>query len=125
MKLKMPKKVVIAATLALAIVGAAGWYAYQVMYGATRAIAQAVVAPEPERPIIKFGLNLADFKVLNHVVKQNEFFADILSQYNVTYPTVDLLARAGKEILTSTIFVPVVTARFYMIRKIQPKHPKS
>ncbi len=94
----MPKKVVIAATLALAIVGAAGWYAYQVMYGATRAIAQAVVAPEPERPIIKFGLNLADFKVLNHVVKQNEFFADILSQYNVTYPTVDLLARAGKEI---------------------------
>ena len=49
-------------------------------------------------PVIKYGLNLSDFKVVTHIVKQNEFFADILSQYNVTYQTIDFLARESKSI---------------------------
>jgi murein DD-endopeptidase MepM/ murein hydrolase activator NlpD len=54
----------------------------------------AVVA----KPIFKYGLNLSDFKVLKHVVKQNEIFADILMQYNVTYQTIDFLAHESKSI---------------------------
>ena len=51
-----------------------------------------------EKPVFKYGLNLSEFKVLTHVVKQNEFFADILSQYNVTYATIDYLAHQSKAI---------------------------
>lgn len=53
---------------------------------------------EPAKPLIKYGLNLAEFKVTNHVVKPNEFFADILNQYNVAYQTVDFLSRESKKI---------------------------
>jgi len=57
-----------------------------------------VLQASVEKPVYKFGLNLSDFKVMNHVVKQNEFFADILSQYNVTYKTIDFLARESKSV---------------------------
>jgi murein DD-endopeptidase MepM/ murein hydrolase activator NlpD len=70
-----------------------------------RSLQQHVVIIKPpvlmasiEKPVFKYGLNLSEFKVLNHVVKQNEFFADILSQYNVTYATIDFLARESKAI---------------------------
>ena len=51
-----------------------------------------------EAAIVKFGLNLNNFKVLNHVVKQNELFAEIFSQYNVTYQAINFFASASNEI---------------------------
>ncbi len=57
-----------------------------------------VVVASIEKPVIKYGMNLNDFKVMNHVVKQNEFFADILGQYNVTYQAIDFLTRESKAI---------------------------
>ena len=57
-----------------------------------------VQAASVAKPVFKYGLNLSEFKVLTHVVKQNEFFADILTQYNVTYATIDFLARQSKSI---------------------------
>ena len=57
-----------------------------------------VQAASIAKPVFKYGLNLSEFKVLTHVVKQNEFFADILTQYNVTYATIDFLARQSKSI---------------------------
>ena len=74
-------------------------------YLMNRSLRQHVVIPKPrvqmatiEKPLFKYGLNLSEFKVLTHVVKQNEFFADILSQYNVTYATIDYLARHSTSI---------------------------
>ena len=57
-----------------------------------------VLAASVVKPVFKYGINLSDFKVLNHVVKQNEVFAGILLQYNVTYQTIDFLARESKAI---------------------------
>lgn len=62
----------------------------------TRVIAAAVA--EPAKPVYKYGLNLSDFKVLKGVVKQHQFFAEMLAPYNVTYQTADFLARASKEV---------------------------
>jgi murein DD-endopeptidase MepM/ murein hydrolase activator NlpD len=60
--------------------------------------AQHRAALLPDKPVIKFGMNLAEFKVMDHVVQQNEFFGDILSQYNVTAQAIDFLARESKSI---------------------------
>ena len=56
------------------------------------------IAAVEDEPMIKFGINLNDFKVLNHVVKQNELFAEIFSQYNVTYQAINFFANTSKEI---------------------------
>lgn len=53
---------------------------------------------DDEEPLMKFGINLNEFKVLNHVVKQNEMFAQIFSQYNVTFQAINFFANASKEI---------------------------
>jgi len=58
----------------------------------------SVMAAAIVKPVFKYGLNLSDFKVLNGVVKQHEIFADMLLQYNVTYQTIDFLARESKAI---------------------------
>ena len=60
--------------------------------------AQTIAVAEPAKPVFKYGLNLSDFKVLTHVVKQNELFGGILSQYNVTGHAIDFLARESKAI---------------------------
>jgi murein DD-endopeptidase MepM/ murein hydrolase activator NlpD len=49
-------------------------------------------------PIIRYGLDLSKFIVKNHTVKRNQFFADMLSGYNVAYSTIDHLATEGREI---------------------------
>ena len=64
----------------------------------TAVVKPVVMQASVAAPVIKYGLNLSDFKVVTHIVKQNEFFADILSQYNVTYQTIDFLARESKAI---------------------------
>lgn len=51
---------------------------------------------EPE--IIKYGLNLTGFTVLNHVVKKNELFTDILTKYNVATNTIEYLATQSKNV---------------------------
>lgn len=57
-----------------------------------------VLTASIEKPVFKYGLNLSEFKVLNHVVKRNEIFSSILLQYNVAYQTIDFLARESKSI---------------------------
>lgn len=49
-------------------------------------------------PLIRYGLDISKFVVKNHVVKPNEFFADILNGYNVAYTSIDYIARESKEI---------------------------
>lgn len=51
---------------------------------------------EPE--VVKYGLNLTGFTLLNHVVKKNELFTDILSKYNVAANTIDFLATQSKSV---------------------------
>ena len=50
-------------------------------------------------PLIKYGLNLNEFKVLNHIVKRDELFADIFTKYNVTYQAVNFFVNASREVL--------------------------
>ncbi len=50
------------------------------------------------QPLIRYGIDLSSFIVEHHVVKPNEFFADILTKYNVAYSTVDFLARESGKI---------------------------
>lgn len=59
---------------------------------------EAAIAAVDTAPLVKFGVNLNDFKVLSHVVKPNELFAEIFSQYNVTYQAINFFADASKEI---------------------------
>jgi murein DD-endopeptidase MepM/ murein hydrolase activator NlpD len=49
-------------------------------------------------PLIRYGLDISKFVVKNHVVKPNEFFADILTGYNVAYASIDYIANESKEI---------------------------
>lgn len=49
-------------------------------------------------PLIRYGLDISKFIVKNHVVKPNEFFADILTGYNVAYASIDYIANESKEI---------------------------
>ena len=53
---------------------------------------------QEEAAMIKFGINLNDFKVLNHVVQPNELFSEIFSQYNVAFPAINFFTNASKEI---------------------------
>lgn len=50
------------------------------------------------QPLIKYGLDISKFIVKQHVVKPNEFFADILNGYNVAYTSIDYIARESKQI---------------------------
>ncbi|MBK8657867.1 MAG: peptidoglycan DD-metalloendopeptidase family protein [Bacteroidetes bacterium] len=49
---------------------------------------------------IRFGINLSDFKVLNHVVKPGEIFSEILGKYNVAYQTIHFLAKESEDIFS-------------------------
>jgi murein DD-endopeptidase MepM/ murein hydrolase activator NlpD len=94
----MRKKVAVLIALAVLFGGAvafgAAWFNHQHKVAKT----QAVNPPVIQKALIKYGINLSDFTVMNHVVKPNEFFADILSQYNVTKQTINNLASQSKEI---------------------------
>ncbi|MES2620008.1 MAG: peptidoglycan DD-metalloendopeptidase family protein [Bacteroidota bacterium] len=76
------------------------FWAVEIIRELTEAKAEtSMVAKLEEEPLIRYGINLNDFKVLNHVVKRHELFADILSQYNVAFQTIHFLSSASKEIL--------------------------
>ncbi|MCW5907731.1 MAG: peptidoglycan DD-metalloendopeptidase family protein [Chitinophagales bacterium] len=49
-------------------------------------------------PLIRYGMDVSRFIVKNHIVKPNEFFADILTGYNVAYSSIDYIARESKGI---------------------------
>ena len=53
----------------------------QELRGATRTASNEL---REEEPVVKYGLNLNDFKVISHIVRPNELFADIFLRYNVT-----------------------------------------
>ncbi len=58
-----------------------------------------ITVEQEMEPLIKYGLNLNEFKVLNHVVKRDELFADIFTKYNVTYQAVNFFVNASREVL--------------------------
>ena len=77
---------------------AAGYFVKTGLQPQAASVKPVVKLAAVEKPVMKYGMNLSEFKVLTDVVKQNEFFADILTKYNVTYATIDFLARKSKSI---------------------------
>ena len=49
-------------------------------------------------PLIKYGMDLNQYKVVNHIMAKNERLYDILSPYNVSLQTIDQLSRRSKDI---------------------------
>jgi murein DD-endopeptidase MepM/ murein hydrolase activator NlpD len=49
-------------------------------------------------PKIAYGINIDTLKVVEGIVKKNEFLADILLKYGVNYSDIDYLARKTKHI---------------------------
>jgi len=59
---------------------------------------QKQVAVVREEAVFKYGINLNDFKVLNHLVKPNELFSEIFSQYNVTAGAINYFVSKSGEV---------------------------
>src|ERR1043165_8245982 len=53
-----------------------------------------------EAPVIKYGMVMNDFKVMDHVVKPNELFSQIFSQYNVTAGAINYFVSASDEVFS-------------------------
>lgn len=51
-----------------------------------------------EKPVVKYGMVVNDFTILNHVVKPNEMFFDIFSQYNVTAQAIHYFVSKSGEV---------------------------
>ncbi len=49
-------------------------------------------------PVMKFGVNLNEFKVLSHEVQPNELFSQIFSQYNVTAGAINYFIGSSGEV---------------------------
>jgi murein DD-endopeptidase MepM/ murein hydrolase activator NlpD len=49
-------------------------------------------------PVIKYGLNLSNFVVIDQTVEKNEVFSDIFLKHNVAYQTISYLIRESKDI---------------------------
>lgn len=91
------KKYVLPAAVIL-FFGIISFWMFEIVCELRGAKSHEKIAAVQEEPFVKFGINLNDFKVLNHVVKQNELFAEIFSQYNVTYQAINFFANTSKEI---------------------------
>jgi len=92
-----PKYIVIAITLLLStVVGykAVNWLSP--MVGELPAYAKSKV----EKADVKYGINLSDFSVVNHVIKPGEIFADILAKHNVAYQSIHFLAQQSQHIFS-------------------------
>ena len=53
---------------------------------------------EEKVPLIEFGLPVDSFLVLKNEIKPNQFLADILLQYRISYSTIDKLVKISKPI---------------------------
>jgi murein DD-endopeptidase MepM/ murein hydrolase activator NlpD len=49
-------------------------------------------------PVIKYGLNLSEFVVIDQTVEKNEAFSDIFLKHNVAYQTISYLIKESKDI---------------------------
>lgn len=59
----------------------------------------AVLDSVPEQPTnIEYGLQTDSFSVIKGQIKRNEFLADILLKYNVTYPEIDQMVKTAQDI---------------------------
>ncbi|MFN8323249.1 MAG: peptidoglycan DD-metalloendopeptidase family protein [Chitinophagales bacterium] len=76
-----------------------GYWGVQLVNEFTGMTKPRVTVEEEMEPLIKYGLNLNEFKVLNHVVKRDELFADIFTKYKVTYQAVNFFVNASREVL--------------------------
>lgn len=65
---------------------------------ADASVASPVRIDTVKAPIIKYGLNLSEFVVIDQKVEKNEAFTDIFLKHNVAYQTVSYLIRESKDI---------------------------
>ncbi|HRG88047.1 MAG TPA: peptidoglycan DD-metalloendopeptidase family protein [Chitinophagales bacterium] len=100
------KKYALVAVLALfvGVIGVIGVWAVQIVMEfvrpgkmASKMTAMAAAETE-EEPVVKYGMVINDFKVLNHVVKPNELFSQIFSKYNVTYDAINFFVNQSPDV---------------------------
>ncbi len=61
-------------------------------------VVEDTIPPEPE---IEYGFNLDSFNVHIDSVGKNEFLADILLKYHISYPEIDQILARGKEVFNA------------------------
>jgi murein DD-endopeptidase MepM/ murein hydrolase activator NlpD len=97
MKLKTKSSFVIAITVA--VLGA-GFIAFA-FSDPSEAPASPVIKHDSSAVVVvnrEFGLPIDSYAVTNNTIRRNEFLANILQQYGVSYQTVAALAQKSKEI---------------------------
>lgn len=57
-----------------------------------------IIETLPTEPKLLYGFPIDSFEVLSHKVKKNQFFSQILLPHHVTYPTIDGVAKASREV---------------------------
>lgn len=60
-------------------------------------VIESVVEEEPE-PTLMYGIEVDSFNVVEASVQPNQFLSQILRKYNVSYGTIDRLAKRSREI---------------------------
>ncbi len=93
------KKYFLPAALVLFFVILTWWTVsiFQELRQGKQATTSFIQTPEP---LVKYGVNLNDFKVVSHIVKPNELFAEIFTRYNVTGQAISFFIGASREIFS-------------------------
>jgi murein DD-endopeptidase MepM/ murein hydrolase activator NlpD len=95
------QKKVSAAVIVVSVAAVVSVWSVMNTWNADRDESSEVLQAESEsivKPIIKYGLDISDFIIENHVIKQNELFSDILTEYKVGFNTINFLANQSKDI---------------------------
>ena len=92
-----PKYIVVVAALVLSLV--LGYKAIVWLSPVMREL-PAYAKSKVEKVDIKYGINISDFSVVNHVIKPGEIFADILTKHNVAYQSIHFLAQESENIFS-------------------------
>ncbi|WP_405564226.1 peptidoglycan DD-metalloendopeptidase family protein [Polaribacter sp. Asnod6-C07] len=56
-----------------------------------------VIVKEEPKPVIKFGYNVDDYKVIHDTIKSGESFGIILDRHHVVYPKINQIAAVVKD----------------------------
>jgi uncharacterized membrane protein len=91
------KYIVVVAALVLSVV--VGYKAIVWLSPVMREL-PAYAKSKVEKVDIKYGVNISDFSVVNHVIKPGEIFADILTKHNVAYQSIHFLAQESENIFS-------------------------
>jgi len=62
------------------------------------AIAERLPAPKMMEPKTFYGFDLGEYSVVSDTIKTNQYLADILLPYEVSYPEIDALVRNTKDV---------------------------